>query len=107
MSRANAIEQIEDYFDQGLFFTDLSRRLGFRTESQVPEQLAELRRYLKEEIAAELRGMGFTLSIEENRAAGAGPILIAQRKEGSGLPTVLSYGHGEVVGASEYRPDWT
>ena len=97
MSRANAIKQIEHYFDQGLFFKDLNRRLAFRTESQVPERLAELHRYLKEEIAAQLLAMGFSLSIEENQATGAGPVLVAQREEGPDLPTVLTYGHGDVV----------
>ncbi|MEC8870720.1 MAG: M20/M25/M40 family metallo-hydrolase, partial [Pseudomonadota bacterium] len=97
MNRASVIQQIEQYFDQDNFFSDLSRRVSIRTESQIPEQHANLRRYLEDEIAAELVDIGFTFTIEKNPVAGGGPVLIAQREEDPAFTTVLTYGHGDVV----------
>ena len=97
MNRASVIQQIEQYFDQDNFFSDLSRRVSIRTESQIPEQHANLHRYLEDEIAAELVDIGFTFTIEKNPVAGGGPVLIAQREEDPAFTTVLTYGHGDVV----------
>lgn len=97
MTRASVIQQIEQYFDQNHFFSDLSRRVSIPTESQIPERSAELHRYLQDEIAAELADMGFTFTIEKNPIAGGGPVLIAYREEGPAFTTVLTYGHGDVV----------
>ena len=97
MTRASVIQQIEQYFDQNHFFSDLSRRVSIPTESQIPERSAELHRYLQDEIAAELADMGFTFTIEKNPIAGGGPVLIAHREEDPAFTTVLTYGHGDVV----------
>ena len=97
MARASAIHQIEQYFDQNHFFSDLSRRVSIPTESQTPERSPELHRYLEDEIAVELADMGFTFTIEKNPVAGGGPVLIADRAEDSAFTTVLTYGHGDVV----------
>ena len=97
MARSLAIHQIEQYFDQNHFFSDLSRRVSIPTESQTPERSPELHRYLQDEIAEELAGMGFTFTIEKNPVAGGGPVLIADRAEDSAFTTVLTYGHGDVV----------
>jgi len=97
MTRASAIQKIEQYFDQGQFFSDLSRRVSIPTESQIPERSVELHRYLQDEIAAELADMGFTFTIEKNPVAGGGPVLIAHREEDPAFTTVLTYGHGDVV----------
>ena len=77
MNRASVIQQIEQYFDQNNFFSDLSRRVSIRTESQIPEQHANLHRYLEDEIAAELVDIGFTFTIEKNPVAGGGPVLLS------------------------------
>src|SRR5262245_65276596 len=55
--------------------------------------------YLKEEIAPAFARMGFKVEILPNPAAatGVGPILLAERIEDPQLPTVLSYGHGDVI----------
>ena len=45
MTRASVIQEIEQYFDQDQFFSDLSRRVSIPTESQVPERAADLHRY--------------------------------------------------------------
>ena len=97
MTRASVIQQIEQYFDQNQFFSDLRRRVGIPTESQVPDRSVELHRYLQDEIATELVGMGFTYTIENNPVVGGGPVLIAHREEDPAYTTVLTYGHGDVV----------
>src|SRR2546421_12328717 len=96
MSRAAAISHAEAYFDSGAFKNDLSRRVAIPTESQNPERKEDLARYLSSEIAPALQKLGFkcrTLS----QARAEGPFLYAERIEDPALPTVLGYGHGDVI----------
>lgn len=97
MARDTAIARAQDIFDSGRFRADLARRVAFRTESQVPDSRPQLGAYLEQEIAPAFRAMGYGVEILPNPVADAGPYLIATRREGSGLPTVLSYGHGDVI----------
>lgn len=99
MTRTSAIETISSYFDEGRFQADLADLVGYETESQNPDQAPELTRYLQEAMAPRLTRMGFTCQIYDNPAPKAGPLLIAQRHEGDDLPTILSYGHGDVIRA--------
>lgn len=101
MTRAAAIARAEKYFDAGTFRDDLARRVTFRTESQVRESHPELTRYLKDEIAPAFHRMGYTTEILPNPVEGGGPFLIATRIEDPKLPTVLSYGHGDVIRGQE------
>lgn len=96
-SRAQAIDQAFETFDTGALFRDLQRRVAFRTESQNASQRQALHDYLSDEIRPTLSKMGFTSRIVENPVAPSAPFLIAERHEGDGLPTVLTYGHGDVV----------
>jgi acetylornithine deacetylase/succinyl-diaminopimelate desuccinylase-like protein len=99
MTRESAISRATRHFDEGQFIEDLARRVAIRTESQVPESRPYMDVYLKEEIAPAFARMGFKVEILENPAAatGVGPILLAERIEDPRLPTVLSYGHGDVI----------
>jgi len=97
MSREDAIAGIESYFDDGEFFTELERRIAIPSESQKAEQLPELFRYLDEEIIPAFKAMGYETEVFENPEEGKGPILLANRHEGDDLPTVLGYGHGDVI----------
>ncbi|EDM72126.1 peptidase M20 [Roseobacter sp. AzwK-3b] len=99
MTRNSAIETVSSYFDEGRFQADLSDLVAYETESQNPAQAAELARYLEEAMTERLTGMGFRCKIHPNPVQGAGPILVAERHEGEDLPTVLSYGHGDVIRA--------
>src|SRR6185436_10171819 len=85
------------HFDDGDFIADLTRRVAIRTESQVPESRPQLDVYLEQEIAPAFERMGFTVEILPNPAGEFGPILLAERIEDAKLPTVLSYGHGDVI----------
>lgn len=96
-TRAAAISTAVRTLDSGAFLADLRRRVAFRTESQNPAQSHSLHAYLSDEIAPLLTAMGFASRIVLNPVSGAAPFLIAERIEGRELPTVLTYGHGDVV----------
>ena len=97
MTRESAISRATHHFDSGEFIEDLTRRVAIRTESQVPESRPYMDVYLKQEIAPAFERMGFAVEILPNPVAGVGPILLAERIEDPQLPTVLTYGHGDVI----------
>ncbi len=97
MTRETAISKATLHFDEGKFIEDLARRVAIRTESQIPESRDQLDLYLKDEIAPAFARMGFTTETLPNPVEGVGPILLAERIEDPALPTVLMYGHGDVV----------
>jgi acetylornithine deacetylase/succinyl-diaminopimelate desuccinylase-like protein len=94
MTRAAAIADVERYFDSGGFRDHLARRVAMPTESQNPERAAELRRYVDAELVPTLEALGFRCETVEE---GGRPFLLAERHESDGLPTVLGYGHGDVI----------
>ena len=98
MNRKKAIRLLEAYFDDGNFLKDLSRRVAFQTESQNPDKILNLYEYLTKEMTPTLNAIGFDCKIYENPDIKfKGPFLFGSRHEGNGLPTVLIYGHGDVV----------
>lgn len=99
MSRDTAIETISAYFDKGSFQADLAGLVAFESESQNPDQAAELMRYLTEAMEPRLTAMGFACTIHANPDPRGGPLLIGERHEGDDLPTILTYGHGDVIRA--------
>lgn len=108
MSREEAVAAAHRCFDDGTFLADLARRVAIPTESQrLGERAGELVRYLDVELRGTLEPMGFTVELHPNPAATPetpyGPFLIARRVEDPNLPTVLVYGHGDVVAGQEGR----
>ncbi|APR39778.1 M20 family metallopeptidase [Paraburkholderia sp. SOS3] len=97
MTRDIAIQSAAEHYDSGRFLEDLGRRVAARTESQEADSADRLHAYLADEIAPLLKACGFTSRIVANPVKGAGPFLIAHRHESDTLPTVLTYGHGDVV----------
>ena len=97
MTRESAISRATRHFDEGAFMADLARRIAFHTESQVPESYPHLTEYLELELRPAFERIGFAVEIIDNPVAGAGPFLFAERIEEPELPTVLSYGHGDVI----------
>jgi acetylornithine deacetylase/succinyl-diaminopimelate desuccinylase-like protein len=97
LTRDIAIQTATRQFDSGRFLDDLRRRVAYRTESQEPDSAERLRGYLDDELTPLLTHWGFTCRVVDNPVLGAGPFLIAHRHEDDALPTVLSYGHGDVV----------
>ena len=96
MTRSTAIAHAHAYFDSGAFKSDLARRVAIPTESQNPERAADLARYLESEMIPALEKLGFTCRTLTSQAR-QGPFLYAERIEDAGLPTVLGYGHGDVI----------
>lgn len=96
MSRENAVAHAYADFDSGRFAADLARRIAIPTESQNPDRAGDLVTYLKDEMIPAFEAMGFKTRILEHAAAKA-PFLYAERIEGESLPTVLGYGHGDVI----------
>ena len=94
--RSAAVHAAQAWFDRGELASVLARRVAYRTESQRDDSGRDLVAYLAEEIAPSLARIGFTSRIVDN-PAGGGPFLIAARIEDPSLPTVLTYGHGDVI----------
>ena len=97
MSRGDAIADALAHFDRGEFFEDLARRVAIPSTAQEPEHRPALYTYLEEEIGPTLAGMGYRWEVFENPVDGGGPLLVAERHEADDAPTVLTYGHGDVV----------
>ena len=104
MTRQAAIARATAAFEDGSFKETLRRRISRPTESQNPERSTELASYLQEELKPALETMGFECRLIEHPKAKA-PFLFAQRLESPDLPTVLGYGHGDVIRGleSEWR----
>ena len=105
MQRTDSLAAAAAYFDDGGFFADLQRRIAFRTESDTGAATPALGAYLRDELVPPLAALGFACEIVENPVAGGGPFLIARRIEDPALPTVLSYGHGDVVSGQDAQWD--
>ncbi|MCR9255477.1 MAG: M20 family metallopeptidase [Alphaproteobacteria bacterium] len=98
------LSAVSEHFDTGAFFETLARRVAIRTESQKgAERLGECQAYLEQEIGPALTRMGFEWKIHPNTVEGMGPILAGARIEDKSLPTILTYGHGDVVNGLEGR----
>jgi acetylornithine deacetylase/succinyl-diaminopimelate desuccinylase-like protein len=96
-ARDAAIARASDWFDAGDFARDLADLVARPTESQNPARRADLRSYLADAMVPRLTAMGIACTIHDNPDPAGGPLLIGARNEGPDLPTVLTYGHGDVV----------
>jgi len=99
VAREGAIDHATKYYEEGRFQSDLGALVAFETESQNPEQKAELLRYLREAMEPRLVAMGFACEIFANPDPRGGPLLVGERIEDPALTTVLTYGHGDVIRA--------
>ena len=96
-TRDGAIARIEAEYDSGNFIDVLAERVAIQTESQELCQLPELYRYLNDNISPYLAPLGYNCEIFDNLVEGGGPFLVATRIEDPARPTLLVYGHGDVV----------
>ena len=101
MTRHAALAAAEKYFDSGGFLAELARRVAIPTESQNPARAPELLAYLETEMAESLARMGMTSRVFPNPAGSGGPFLVAELVEDAARPTVLMYGHGDVIRGQE------
>ena len=105
MTREAAVGLAQAHFDSGAFLADLARRVAIRTESQKPESGPALQSYLADEWMPSLQALGFEGEIHANPVAPYGPLLVASRMESPHLPTVLIYGHADVIRGQD--ASWT
>jgi len=96
-TREHAVARARAAFDQGAFRDRLAAFVAIPSTSQDPAHRADVRRYLQDAIRPWLETMGFAIAIHDNPEPGMPPILTAARIEAPGLPTVLTYGHGDTV----------
>jgi acetylornithine deacetylase/succinyl-diaminopimelate desuccinylase-like protein len=96
MTRMDAVASARGLIGSGEFLRELERRVAYKTESQNAERAAELRAYLEKEMIPALAALDFTSQIVDS-PTGKAPFLIAQHHESDAAPTVLIYGHGDVV----------
>ena len=105
MTREVAVERAAGALRRGDFARDLAALVACRTESQNAQRGPELRAYLDGEIAPALTALGGSSRVVANPVPGAPPMLIGERIESPDLPTVLMYGHGDVVRG--YDAQWS
>ncbi|WP_432486722.1 M20/M25/M40 family metallo-hydrolase [Kineococcus sp. SYSU DK018] len=100
-SRAALLEAARRYADGGGLLADLRRRVAHRTVSAPGGDTAPVREYYASEISPELRDLGARVRVLENPDPAGGPLLLAERHESDDVPTVLCYGHADVVAGQD------
>ena len=96
-TRDAAVARAREGFDDGRFLERLRTLVSVPTESHPPGRRDELERYARDVLGPMVAGMGFTVRLLENPQPQHGPVMLATRIEDPSLPTVLIYGHGDVV----------
>ena len=96
MTRTDAIARARDILHSGEFLRELDRRVAYQTESQNPEKQGALRAYLIEDLVPAFSKLDFSTRLIES-PTGKNPYLLAEYRESGSAPTVLMYGHGDVV----------
>ena len=97
MSRRDAILRSTNYFDDGVFLDDITELVKIPTESQNTKGIKHCEKYLHERMIPIFTQMGFDTKLYKNPVDGFGPALLATRLEDACMPTILGYGHGDVV----------
>jgi acetylornithine deacetylase/succinyl-diaminopimelate desuccinylase-like protein len=96
VTRAEVIERVGQCLHSGDFLAELGRRVAYPTESQNADRCDVLRAYLEAELQPAFSQLGFSSRLIES-PSGKTPYLLADYRESPSAPTVLMYGHGDVV----------
>jgi len=102
--RDDLVHAARDYVTSGEFVRALAPLIAIPTESPREDSLPDQLRYLETALQPMLQEMGFGCRMLENRVKPRLPMLYAERIEDASLPTVLTYGHGDVLWGME--GDW-
>ncbi|AJT65984.1 hypothetical protein T261_4330 [Streptomyces lydicus] len=108
----NLVQRAEEYVDSGAFFADLSAMVAYPTESTRPHSYLAVKAYLDEILVPALTQLGCSVAEYANPDPSGGPFLVGTRVESPELPTLLCYGHADVVDGhagqwSNGRDPWT
>jgi acetylornithine deacetylase/succinyl-diaminopimelate desuccinylase-like protein len=101
-NRQHALGRAAAHWTSGDFLHTLAQLVAVPTESQEARGGPHLAVYLTDHIRPRLEQIGFAVEVLVNPAP-AGPLLLAERIEDPDLPTVLIYGHGDVIRGQERR----
>lgn len=86
-----------NYVDSGAFELDLRKLVSYPSESSTPAGRIALKSYLDEVIEPMLTSLGCSVDRHDSWGGGINSIVVGTRHEGDELPTVLCYGHADVV----------
>src|SRR5258708_17824007 len=100
-TRDGAIGRAEKYFDDGGFLAELERRVAIPTTSPEQDSMPDLQQSVWGEMTGSLEKLGYDCTVLPNPRTEYGPFLIARRIEDPAKPTVLTYGHGDVIRGQE------
>ena len=100
-TRDDALAAADRLIVSGEFARDLGALVSRPTPSPDATARPALSSYLTDALMPRLARMGFRGRLLPNPEPGAPEFLLAERIEGDGLPTVLLYGHGDVVPGME------
>jgi acetylornithine deacetylase/succinyl-diaminopimelate desuccinylase-like protein len=107
----NLLDKARAHVDSGAFFAELAQLVAYPTVSDAPEGRAAIQAYLDEVLTPALTALDCDVTQHANPAPAGGPFLVGVRTEDPALPTLLCYGHADVVGEagtwSEDRSPWT
>ncbi|WP_344867647.1 M20 family metallopeptidase [Amycolatopsis ultiminotia] len=112
MIPADLLAEATAHVDAGRFFTELAALVGYPTVSDHPDGRAAIEAYLDQALVPALTELGCETEVHPNPDPAGGPFLVAIRQEAPDLPTVLCYGHADVVDGHtgqwrEGRDPWT
>jgi len=96
MTRTDAIARAHQMIQSGEFLEELDRRVAYQTESQNSDKRDALRAYLTDNLQPAFAKLDFSTRLIES-PTGESPYLLAEYRENASAPTVLIYGHGDVV----------
>ena len=96
MTRTDAIARARAQVQSGALLRELEQRVAYRTESQNAERAGELRAYLEDELKPAFVELDFESRLIDS-PSGKAPFLFAEHRESVSAPTLLMYGHGDVV----------
>ena len=82
-------------------FEELKRLVSYRTESATASGRIALKAYLEDVLVPALAELGCDTELHPHWDGGTNSFLIGTRFESEGLPTVLCYGHADVVGGQD------
>ncbi len=102
-SRSGAIARARSYFRDGSYLDRLRALVAVPTQSFPPNHKPDLERYCRAVLGPMVAGLGFATEVLDNPQPAHGPVLLATRIEDATKPTVLLYGHGDVVRAMPER----
>jgi len=87
----------DEYFDSGEFFDELAALISYPTTSCEPGAGLAVSAYVQDQIGPVLDEIGCIWRMVPNQSHESAPFLLGHRFEGAALPTVLVYGHADVV----------